>query len=149
LLKHLIDAFAERDDPRCAYKVEYDLLEIVIMAICGVIAGAESWEDSALYAQSKEAWLKDFLALKHGIPSHDTFRRVFMLIDPTHFEQCFRHWVGQWLGATQIGHVAIDGKTIRHSFDRKRDQSPLHLVSAWESRAPCGVRPGSRRPQIQ
>ena len=149
MLKHLINAFAEIDDPRCAYKVEYDLLEIVIMAICGVIAGAESWEDIALYAQSKEAWLKNFLALKHGIPSHDTFRRVFMLIDPTQFEQCFRHWVGQWLGANPVGHVAIDGKTIRHSFDRKRDQSPLHLVSAWESRATCGVRSGSRRPQIQ
>jgi predicted transposase YbfD/YdcC len=133
LLKHLINAFAEIDDPRCAYKVEYDLLEIVIMAICGVIAGAESWEDIALYAKSKEAWLKNFLALKHGIPSHDTFRRVFMLIDPTQFEQCFRDWVVQWLGATQIRHVAIDGKTLRHSFDRKRDQSPLHLVSAWAS----------------
>jgi predicted transposase YbfD/YdcC len=133
LLKHLINAFAEIDDPRCASKVEYDLLEILIMAICGVIAGAESWEAIALYAQSKEGWLKSFLTLKHGIPSHDTFRRVFMLIDPTQFEQCFRHWVGQWLGANQIGHVAIDGKTLRHSFDRKRDQSPLHLVSAWAS----------------
>ena len=56
-----------------------------------------------------------------------------MLIDPHQFEQCFRHWVGQWLGANPVGHVAIDGKTIRHSFDRKRDQSPLHLVSAWAS----------------
>jgi predicted transposase YbfD/YdcC len=64
---------------------------------------------------------------------HDTFRRVFMLIDPHQFEQCFRHWVGQWLGTNQIGHVAIDGKTVRHSFDRKREQSPLHLVSAWAS----------------
>ncbi len=103
------------------------------MAICGVIACAESWEDIALYAQSKEAWLRSFLTLKHGIPSHDTFRRVFMLIDPTQFEQCFRHWIGQWLGTDPVGHVAIDGKTLRHSFDRKREQSPLHLVSAWAS----------------
>ncbi len=133
LLEQLIEAFSEIDDPRCDYKVEHNLLEILIMAICGVIACAESWEDIALYAKSKEAWLRSFLTLKHGIPSHDTFRRVFMLIDPTQFEQCFRHWVGQWLGANQVGHLAIDGKTVRHSFDRKRDQSPLHLVSAWAS----------------
>jgi predicted transposase YbfD/YdcC len=133
LLEQLIEAFSEIDDPRCDYKVEHNLVEILIMAICGVIACAESWEDIALYAKSKEAWLRSFLTLKHGIPSHDTFRRVFMLIDPTQFEQCFRHWVGQWLGANPVGHLAIDGKTVRHSFDRKRDQSPLHLVSAWAS----------------
>ena len=68
MLEQLIDAFSERDDPRCDSKVEHNLLEMLIMAICGVIAGAESWEDIALYAQSKEAWLKNFLALKHGIP---------------------------------------------------------------------------------
>jgi len=133
LLEQLIEAFSEIDDPRCDYKVEYNLLEILIMAICGVIACAESWEDIALYARSKEAWLRSFLTLKHGIPSHDTFRRVFMLIDPTQFEQCFRQWIGQWLGTDPVGHVAIDGKTVRHSFDRKREQSPLHLVSAWAS----------------
>ena len=83
LLEQLIDAFSEIDDPRCDYKVEHNLLEILIMAICGVIACAESWEDIALYAKSKEGWLRSFLTLKHGIPSHDTFRRVFMLIDPT------------------------------------------------------------------
>jgi hypothetical protein len=94
LLKHLIDAFSPIDDPRCEYKVEHDLVEILVMAIYAVIACAESWEDIALYAQSKEAWLRSFLTLKHGIPSHDTFRRVFMLIDPNQFEQCFRQWIG-------------------------------------------------------
>jgi hypothetical protein len=90
LLKDHIDAFSEIDDPRCAYQVAYSQLEILIMANCGAIAGAESWKDIALYAQRKEGWLKSFPTLKHGIPSHDTFRRVFMLIDPTQFEQCFR-----------------------------------------------------------
>jgi predicted transposase YbfD/YdcC len=127
-----MEAFAQIDDPRCEYKVEHNLLEILVMAICGVIANAESWEDIALYAQSKEAWLRSFLTLKNGIPSHDTFRRVFMLIDPKQFEQCFCQWIGQWLGRTdQPGCVAIDGKTLRHSFDRKRGHSPLHVVSAW------------------
>jgi predicted transposase YbfD/YdcC len=133
LLNDLIDAFSRLDDPQCASKVEHNLLEILIMAICGVIAGAESWEDIALYAKSKEELLRSCLTLKHGVPSHDTFRRVFMLIDPHQFERCFRQWVGQLLGVNQVGHVAIDGKTVRHSFDRKRDQSPLHLVSAWAS----------------
>ena len=133
MLQQLMDAFSQIDDPRCEYKVEHDLLEILVMAICAVIACAESWEDIALYAQRKESWLRSFLTLKHGIPSHDTFRWVFMLIDPNQFEQCFRHWVGQWLGTHPVGHVAIDGKTVRHSFDRKREHSPLHVVSAWAS----------------
>ena len=132
MLTQLMEAFSQIDDPRCAYKVEHNLLEILVMAICGVIANAESWEDIALYAQSKEAWLRSFLTLNNGIPSHDTFRRVFMLIDPKQFEQCFCQWIGQWLGSTdQPGCIAIDGKTVRHSFDRKREQSPLHVVSAW------------------
>src|SRR5215472_1379993 len=149
LLKHLIEAFSEIDDPRCDYKVEHNLVEILVMAICGVIACAESWEEIALYAKNKEGWLRSFLTLRHGIPSHDTFRRVFMLIDPNQFERCFRHWIGQWRGTNPIGHVAIDGKAICHSFDRKHGLSPLHLVSAWGSRASTRLRAGSSGPQIQ
>ena len=133
MLEQLIEAFSGIDDPRSDYKVEHNLIEILVMAICAVIACAESWEDIALYAPSKETRLRSFLELKHGIPSHDTFRRVFLLIDPQQFAQCFRQWIGQWIGASHIGHVAIDGKTVRHSFARKREQSPLHLVSAWAS----------------
>jgi predicted transposase YbfD/YdcC len=98
-----------------------------------VIACAESWEDIALYGRSKLAWLRQFLALPNGIPSHDTFRRVFMLIDPEAFEACFTAWVGSvaTLGEREV--VAIDGKTVRRSFDRGREQSPLHRVSAWAS----------------
>jgi predicted transposase YbfD/YdcC len=133
VLPHLMEAFAEIYDPRCAAKVDHNLLEILIMAICGVIAGAEDWEDIALYAQSKEVELRRFLSLNHGIPSHDTFRRVFLLIDRAQFAQCFRQWIGQWLRTEPLKHVANDGKTLRHSFDRKREQSPLHVVSAWAS----------------
>lgn len=134
MLKHLIEAFSQVDDRRCKYKIEYPLIEILVMSICGVIACAESWEDIASYAQSNEAWFRSFLPLKNGIPSHDTFRRVFMLIDSQQFEHCFCQWVDQWLGKSeQLSHIAIDGKTVRHSFDRKRNLSPLHLVSAWAS----------------
>ena len=133
MLSELLDSFSELEDPRCDYKVEHNLLDILVITICAVIACAESWEDIALYAKSKEIWLRSFLNLKNGIPSHDTFRRVFILIEPKAFERCFSQWIGQWLGNSHPGCVAIDGKTLRHSFDRKRNLSPMHLVSAWAS----------------
>src|ERR687889_714789 len=84
------------EDPRCQGKIEHRLSDILVIAVCAVIACAESWEDIALYGRSKQAWLKSFLALPNGIPSHDTFRRVFMLIDPDAFEGCFTRWVQSW-----------------------------------------------------
>ncbi len=104
-----------------------------MIAVCAVIACAESWDDIALYGRSKLAWLRTFLDLPNGIPSHDTFRRVFMLIDPDAFEAGFTAWVGSLADRFEREVVAIDGKTIRRSFDHGRDQSPLHVVSAWAS----------------
>ena len=133
MLSELLDAFSELDDPRCDYKVEHNLLDILVITICALIGCAESWEDIELYARSKEAWLREFLGLPNGIPSHDTFRRVFTLINPKQFERCFSRWIGQWLGGSHPDCVAIDGKTLRRSFDHKRKLSPIHLVSAWAS----------------
>jgi predicted transposase YbfD/YdcC len=121
------------DDPRCSGKVEHRLTEVLVIAVCAVIACAESWDDIALYGRSKLAWLRTFLDLPNGIPSHDTFRRVFMLIDPDAFEAGFTAWAGSLVGEFEREVVAIDGKTIRRSFDHGRDQSPLHVVSAWAS----------------
>ncbi len=90
-------------------------------------------DNIALYGRSKLAWLSTFLDLPHGIPSHDTFRRVFMLIDPDAFEAGFTAWVGSLVTDFEREVVAIDGKTIRRSFDHRREQSPLHVVSAWAS----------------
>jgi hypothetical protein len=98
-----------------------------------VIACAESWDDIALYGRSKLAWLRSFLELPNGIPSHDTFRRVFMLIDPEAFEAGFSAWAGSLAAGFEREVVAIDGKTLRRSFDRKHEHAPLHLVSAWAS----------------
>jgi len=81
--------FSGINDPRCAGKVEHRLMDVLVIAVCATIAGAESWEDMALYGRSKEAWLRSFLRLENGIPSHDTFRRVFMLIDPDAFARSF------------------------------------------------------------
>ena len=133
MLEALISKFAQIEDPRCEWKVEHRLLDILVIAVCAVIGEAESFEDIALYGRCKRDWLGGFLALPNGIPSHDTFRRVLMLIDPERFERCFLDWVRAVFrpadGAPR--QVAIDGKTVRRSFDRQNGRSPLHLVSAY------------------
>ena len=125
--RKLAEHFSELEDPRCSGKVEHLLIDIL------VIAGAESWVDMALYGQNKADWLSTFLRLPNGIPAHDTFRRVFMLIDPEDFESRFTAWSQAFAVSVDREVVAIDGKTVRGSFDRSRDQGPLHIVSAWAS----------------
>ena len=141
-IETLVQHFGTVEDPRCCGKIEHRLLDILVIAVCAVIACAESWCDIALYGRSKLAWLQTFLELPNGIPSHDTFRRVFMLIDPDTFETGFTAWVGSLTAGFEREVVAIDGKTIRRSFDHGRDQSPLHVVSAWacEQRLVLGQR---------
>jgi predicted transposase YbfD/YdcC len=132
-IENLAQYFGAIEDPRCSGKVGHRLLDILMIAVCAVVACAESWCDIALYGRSKLAWLKTFLELPNGVPSHDTFRRVFMLIDPDAFEVGFTAWTGSLVAGFKREVVAIDGKTIRRSFDRGRDQAPLHVVSAWAS----------------
>jgi len=132
-IENLAQYFSTIEDPRCSGKVEHRLVDILVIAVCAVIACAESWDDIALYGRSKLAWLRTFLELPNGIPSHDTFRRVFMLIDPEAFEAGFATWVGTLTTGFEREVVAIDGKTIRRSFDHGREQSALHVVSAWAS----------------
>ena len=127
MLQALIAELASIEDPRCAWKVEHRLLDILVIAVCAVLGEAETFEDIALYGRCKEAWLRGFLALPNGIPSHDTFRRVFTLIDPEAFERSFLAWVRAVFRPGEGGprQVAIDGKTVRRSFDRKHGRSPL------------------------
>jgi predicted transposase YbfD/YdcC len=133
MIERLVDCFEALPDPRDPCKVEHRLLDILVIAVCAVIAEAESFEDIALYGRCKRAWLGRFLALPNGIPSHDTFRRVFMLVDPEAFERSFLGWVRAVFrpGEVTPRQIAIDGKTVRRSFDRKHGRSPLHLVSAY------------------
>ena len=132
MLEALITELEAIEDPRCAWKIEHRLLDVLVIAVCAVLGEAESFEDIALYGRCKRRWLERFLALPNGIPSHDTFRRVLMLIDPDAFERCFLCWVRAVFrpdeGAPR--QVAVDGKVVRRSFDRRRGRSPLHLVSA-------------------
>ena len=133
MLEALIAELETIEDPRCGWKVEHRLIDVLVIAVCAVLGEAESFEDIALYGRCKRDWLGTFLELPNGIPSHDTFRRVLMLVDPDAFERSFLGWVRAAFrpDADAPRQVAIDGKTVRRSFDRKRDRSPLHLVSAY------------------
>src|SRR5918997_5418918 len=133
MIQGLAACFAELEDPRETSRCDHQLIDILVIAVCAVIGWAESWEDIALYGRSKQAWLKTFLALPNGIPSHDTFRRGFMLINPDAFEACFARRAQSLAGEAEREVVAIDGKTVRRSGSRRHDHGPLHLVSAWAS----------------
>ena len=101
-----------------------------LIALCTILCGGEDCSDMALFGRAKEPFLRQFLRLEHGIPSHDTFSRVFRLLDPAQFHACFLAFMRRFAEGCQ-GVVALDGKTLRRSFDRAAGLSPLHLVSAW------------------
>jgi predicted transposase YbfD/YdcC len=125
--------FAEVPDPRREHMRLHNLWDIFAITILAVIAGADSWVEVANYGLSKLDWLRSFLELPNGIPSHDTFNRVFALLNPTAFQQGFLNWV-QAIAQNTLGRVvAIDGKTARHSYDNAAGKGALHLVSAWAS----------------
>lgn len=127
----LASHFAPLPDPRVERTKRHALLDIVVIAVCAVVAGADTWVAVETFGRRKEAFLRGFLALPNGIPSHDTFGRVFAALDPTAFEACFLAWVRATVRATAGQVVAIDGKTARRSHDRAAGKGPLHLVSAW------------------
>ena len=124
-------SFADLTDPRIDRTKRHALLDILTIALCAVICGADSWVEVERFGRAKESWLRTFLALPNGIPSHDTFGRVFAALDPAAFERCFLAWVQRVATATNGEVVAIDGKTLRRSHDRAKGHPPLHLVSAW------------------
>lgn len=131
----LMEYFAEVPDPRMARTQRHGLQGIFAMAVCGVIAGADHWTEVVEFAQARQSWFATFLELPNGIPSHDTFARVFRLIDTQALERACHQWlssVAARLGGVQ-GIVAIDGKSVRGARDGK--QHPLHIVSAWASQS--------------
>ena len=121
--------FAELEDPR-EDNSRHVLLDILVIGFCTILCGGEDCSDMALFGRAKEGVLRQFLRLPHGVPSHDTFSRVFRLLDPVQFRACFLRFMGDFAAAAR-GVIAIDGKTLRRSFDRAAERSPLHLVSAW------------------
>ena len=122
--------FSKLSDPR-RYNKRHKLIDIVTISICAVICNADSFEHIAEYGRAKHDWLKSFLELPHGIPSSDTFERVFTMIDPGEFKTCFSDWIKAICQLTNGEVIAIDGKTLRRSHDKSQEISPIHMVSAW------------------
>lgn len=123
--------FGDIYDPRVQGRCSYSLIEILSIAICALLAGSETWTDIETFGKSKEQWLKQFLELENGIPSHDTFADVFGMIDGVEFERSFVRWVERVFTVTEGQVVAIDGKTARRSHDKVNGKDAIHMVSAW------------------
>lgn len=142
----LMSCLREIEDPRRrGFAHRHDLQEMLVIAICAVLSDVDSFEEMAFWAQRKAYWLRRFLRLRGGIPSHDTFNRVFRLIDPKAFEQAFRRWVAGLVPAVGDGTLAIDGKTVRGSAEATA--APIHLVSAFATR--LGVVLGQEKVQAK
>jgi predicted transposase YbfD/YdcC len=125
--------FARLRDPRRNHRKLHLLIDILVIALCAVICGANDWQQIVTFGQRRHAWLQTFLALPNGIPAHDTFERVFDRLDPQAFQGCFQRWVESLTLALGLNHVAIDGKTLRHSGRTTTKLKSLHIVSAWAS----------------
>lgn len=125
------EAFSSMTDPRIDRTREHLLFDIIVIAVCAVVCGADGWVDIAAYGASKQEWLKTFLSLPNGIPSHDTFGRVFSRLDPEELQQCFLAWVSKLSEITKGSIVSLDGKTLRRSFDHASKKAAIHMVSAW------------------
>ena len=131
----IIDYFSEIKDPRMDRTKEHLLIDIITIAICAVICGADTWVGIETFGNAKFKWLKKFLKLPNAIPSHDTFARVFAMLEPQEFQECFLNWVQSISKITDGEIVAIDGKTLRHSYDRGGQKGAIHMVSAWATEA--------------
>jgi predicted transposase YbfD/YdcC len=118
-------------DPRRQHRRKHLLIDIVVIALCAVISGADDWQQVVAFGRRRLAWLTTFLRLPNGIPSHDTFERVFDRLDPAAFQACFQRWIETLAAHLSLRHIAIDGKTLRGSGNGPKGWKALHLVSAW------------------
>ena len=122
--------FGELVDPRSDFRIHYSLVAILTITLCAVICGADGFNDIAFFGESKKEWFSTFLDLPYGVPSHDTINRFFSMLSPTEFSKCFTAWT-QDLAEKISGVIAIDGKTLRKSFDSAAEKKAIHMVSAW------------------
>ena len=128
-----VDYFSDLPDPRLDRQKRHSLMDILFIAVCAVICGATSFVDMADFGKAKIDWFKERLGLEYGIPSHDTFGRVFSLINPDDFRSCFIDWTQAISEAVGGDVIAFDGKTLRHSFDTATGLSAIHVMNAWSS----------------
>jgi len=127
----IVRNFEEVTDPRVLLKTAHKLVEIITIAICAVICGADKWTQVEEYGKANHEWLKAILELPNGIPSHDTFGRIFAKLNPETFQRCFQAWIKEVFEVTEGQIIAIDGKTLRRSHDKKSNKSAIHMVHAW------------------
>ena len=127
----IVEHFQTLEDPRIERTKKHPLLDILVIAVCTLLTGGEGFQDMEPFGKSKQAWLRTFLALPHGIPSHDTFGRVFARLNPQRFQECFLSWTRAVAQFTHGTLISLDGKTVKASFDRATAASPLHMLSAW------------------
>ena len=127
----IVAHFQTLKDPRIERTKKHLLLDILVIAVCTLLTGGEGFQDMEFFGKSKHVWLQTFLALPHGIPSHDTFGRVFARLNPQRFQECFLSWTQAVAQLTQGTLISLDGKTVKASFDRATASSPLHMLSAW------------------
>jgi predicted transposase YbfD/YdcC len=127
---HLADHFAELTDPR-RREVKYPLINVVVIAVCAVICGADDFVAIAKWGRTQRDWLAKFLDLSAGIPSHDRFNAILAALKPAEFEQCLLSWITALHEVTDGQIIAIDGKTLRRSFDKASGKAAIHMVSAW------------------
>jgi len=127
----LKEQFGTLNDPRAQHSIEHLLIDLMLITICAVICGAQSWVEIENYGIAKQEWLQTFLELPNGIPSHDTFARIFARLRPEELQQCFLNWVQAVFEITEGQLIALDGKALRGSYERGSKQGMIHLVSAW------------------
>ena len=125
--------FSPLKDPRIKLKTSHKLIDIIVIAICAVICGADAWTQMEEFGKSKLKWFETFLELPKGIPSHNTFGRVFAIISTRLFQSCFQKWIQEVFEITDGQVIPIDGKTVRRSHNKKSDKSAIHMVHAWAS----------------
>ena len=138
----ITEHFGKVRDPRIGNATRHKLLDIIVIAICAVICGADGWSDVALFGKSKKDWFKKFLELPKGIPSHDTFGRVFGLIDPEEFQRSFLTWVQTIQKLTQGEVIAIDGKQLHGSEDEGNGQAAIRYGQCLGNCQSTGIGPG-------
>ena len=130
----MVEHFKDLPDPRRENR-RHKLMDIMFITLCAVVGGADKWEDIEEFGRAKESWFRKYVELPHGIPSHDTFERVFAVVDPEEFNRCFLSWITELHGSTGDEVINIDGKTVRRSYDTEGGKSAIHMVSAWAQKA--------------
>ena len=131
----LVGCFSDLKDPRIERTKKHKLIDLIIISICGAVGGANGFEAIVVFAETHQAWLKRFLELPHGIPSHDTFERVFARINPKEFQKRFSEWTKILASTFANEIIAVDGQTLRRSHDHSNQKSTIHVVSAWAAKA--------------